>query len=468
MGDQVRQRPVWAKRLQQERSQRGWSRPDMAREMRRVAAHLGWDQFPPKQMAEYVKRWENGDVSAPDVRHQIMIAGAFGMSVKEMFGDVARVISDLSGIRGSVDLPYYDSAEDDVKERRKFLAWLAALAAGTVVLPRSVLDIIAVVKDQNPDVLRRITADDVANLRAATELFQAWGHKMGGGLYRHAMIGQLGWAVHQLDMGVLASSELRSEWQSAAARLAVIAGFNCHDSGHEQQGRGLMALGYRLSAEADDRAVRANSLSCMVRQAVHIGRPETALDMARHGLELSDEATPITRAVLHAVKARAYGRMGDMKGVDREVGLAEEEYARIVPDDREREPWLYFFNEAEMYGDTGTAWRMLAWYHPGHGAQGQRAVREAGSRLSLAADGYGAEFARSRAMCHLMAAGVYLRGRDPDAAVAVSKGEPLAVRTSGIHSVRVEGYVWDLQKVARPFTRRPDVQEMVNSLAIAT
>ncbi len=440
----------------------------MAREMRRVAAHLKWGDFPPKQMAEYVKRWEMGGVSAPDPRHQMMIAGAFGVSVKEMFGDVARVVSDLSGMRGSADLPYYNSAEDDVNGRRKFLAWLAALSAGTVVLPRPVLEIIAVVKDQNPDVLRRITANDVANLRATTEIFQTWGHKVGGGLSRHAIIGQLGWAVHQLDMDVPATSVLRKEWQGACAQLASLAGFDSHDCGQEQQARGLMALGYRLASEADDRARQADVLSALAMQAIHIGRTRTGLDVARRGLEVADDATPIIRAILHSLKARAYGRMGDMRAVEREVGLAEQEYARIVPDDREREPWLYFYNEAEFYSDTGTAWRMLAWHHPDHGARGQRAVREAGSRLSLAADGYGVEFARSRAMCHLMAAGIYLRGRVPDAAVAVSKGEPLAVRTSGIHSVRVEGYVWDLQKVARPFTSRPDVQEMVNSLAIAT
>ncbi|MGI9003954.1 MAG: hypothetical protein ACR2GH_20275 [Pseudonocardia sp.] len=84
----------------------------------------------------------------------------------------------------------------------------------------------------------------------------------------------------------------------------------------------------------------------------------------------------------------------------------------------------------------------------------------------VAAAGYGDDFARSRALCHLMAAGVYLRARDPDAAVAVSKGGLLGVRTSGIRSVRVEGFATDLQKVARPFQHRPDIQEMISSLAL--
>ncbi|MGH3565480.1 MAG: hypothetical protein ACRDRH_05510 [Pseudonocardia sp.] len=431
-----------------------------------MASRLRLGELDGERMAEYVKRWEHGDVGAPDARHQLVIAGVFGLSVNEMFGAVAHLVSDHPVVTRVNELPYYKSAEDNMTKRRRFMAWLAALAAGTTALPASVLQTIAAVKDQNPDTLSRITTEDVATLQASTEIFHAWGHKVGGGLSRHAMIGQLGWAVHQLDVGVPASSELRRQWQSASAHLAGVVGFNSHDCGHEQQGRGLMVLGYRLGAEADNRAMQADALSWMAKQAVHIGRPQTGLELARHGLALADDATPITRAIMHALKARAYGRMGDLRGMEREIGLAEQEYAQIVPDDREREPWMSYFDEAELYGATGGAWHLLAWHHPGHGAQGQRAVREAGSRLSLAAESYGADFARSRALCILAAAGVYLRVRDPDAAVAVSKGEPLGVRTNGIRSVRVEGYAMDLKKVARPFTRRSDVREMVDSLDV--
>ena len=402
MSEPVPDVPAWVGRLRRERSRRGWSRPEMAREMRRAAARLRVDVLDAVRIAEYVKRWEKSRVGVPDTRHQMAIAGTFGMSVSELFGAAAHSIPDsptAPRVSGN-DLPYYDSAEDDVIGRRRFLAWLAALSAGTATLPDSVWQIISVVKDQNPDTLSRITANDVANLRATTEMFQAWGHKVGGGLSRHAIIGQLGWAVHQLDMGVPASTELLREWQKASALLAGLAGFTSHDCGHEQQARGLMALGYQLAAQADDQAIQAYSLSDMAKQAVDIGRPKTGLDLARHGLELADDATPIIRAILHGRKARAYGRMGDMRAVDREVGLAEQEYARIVPGDHDREPWMSWHTEAGLYGDTGTAWRLLAWHHLDHA--GQRAINEAGSRLSAAANGHGAEFARSRTLCHPM------------------------------------------------------------------
>lgn len=65
-----------------------------------------------------------------------------------------------------------------------------------------------------------------------------------------------------------------------------------------------------------------------------------------------------------------------------------------------------------------------------------------------------------------MAAGVYLRGRDPDAAMAVRTGEASVFETSGIQSARVEGYARDFRKAAQPFKRRADVQEMIDSLAV--
>ncbi len=435
--------------------------------MRRVASRLGLGELDGERIKDYVKRWEYGEVNSPDARHQMVIAGAIGLSVRELFGAVAHPVSQLPAaatLGSGEDLPHYESAEDDVNGRRQFMAWLLALSAGATVLPDSVRHTIAVV-NQHPDTLSRITAEDVANLHAVTEILQTWGQKAGGGLSRHAMIGQLGWAVHQLDRSVPASSAVvRREWQSATARLAGVAGFNCHDGGHEQQGRGLMALGYRLGAEAENRAMQADALSSLAMQAVHIGRPKTGLELVRHGLELADDATPITRARLHALKARAYGRLGDLRALEREVGLAEHEFSQIVPDDQEREPWMSSFTEAELYGTTGHAWHLLAWHHPDNG--GQRATREAGARISLAAEKHDPELARARALSYLMAAGVYLRGRDPDAAVAVCKGEFLGVRTSGIRSVRVEGFAMDLQKVARPFQRRPDVQELLNSLTL--
>ncbi|WP_163572516.1 hypothetical protein [Fodinicola feengrottensis] len=198
----------WARRLraERERPDRNWSRPDMAREMRKTAARLRMSEPDPRQLADNIKRWERGTVvRAPDAVHQLLIATTLGLSVAELFGDAAAPLpSSLRAANaGKVndDLPYYVLAEDDSVQRRRFLAWLTSLSAGLVQLPQTVRDTIAIA-GQQPDVLRRISGEDVQNLRATTEMFQAWDHRVGGGLSRHAVISQLGWAVHQLDAGV--------------------------------------------------------------------------------------------------------------------------------------------------------------------------------------------------------------------------------------------------------------------------
>lgn len=274
----------------------------------------------------------------------------------------------------------------------------------------------------------------------------------------------LGWAVYQLEAGVRGESEavLRS-WRAATALLAAVAGWKSHDAGYEQQARHLLTLGYRIASEAGNGPVQAFLLSALVRQAVHIGRPKTGLDMARYALQLGDDASPLTLGMLHTLKARAYGRIGKAAPIPREVGLAEETFARASADDYHREPWLTHYDEAELFGDTGTAWHMLAWHHTD--AAGKRGVAEAADRLAQAAHGYGDAFSRSRALCGLMAASAYMRAGDVDAAVAT--GHAYADDVVGLRSSRVDGYIRDLQHAAAPYRRRAEVQDVLQQLTPA-
>jgi transcriptional regulator with XRE-family HTH domain len=368
--------------------------------------------------------------------------------------------------RPNVELPYYTEAEGNSIQRRRFLAWLSSLSAGLVAIPESMKETIAFV-NQQPDTLRCITAGDVANLRATTDMFKAWDYRVGGGLSRHAVVSQFSWAVHQLSNGVPVQREvLRLDWMRATALLAAVAGWKNHDAGFEQPGRQILTLGYRLAGEADDRAMQAYLVGAMVKQSVHVGHPHVGLDLARHGLSLADEGTPILCSMLHVLKARAYAYLGEPQNVAREIGLAEQEFARIVPEHRAQEPWLNFYVDAELHGDAGTAWRLLIWHHSDQPTVRQlRSVENAGTRLSIAANRYGDDFARSRALCNLMAASVYMKANDPEAAVATDTSTT-ALDIGSVHSTRVDGYLRDLVNAAQPFTNRGDVQQMLAQPAL--
>ncbi len=352
--------------------------------------------------------------------------------------------------------------------RRRFLAWMHALGASLTTVPEHVQQTIAIT-GQQPDVLRKISNNDVANLRATTEMFKAWDHRVGGGLSRPAVIGQLGWAVHQLDAGVTAESDaVRREWMIASALLAAVAGWKSHDAGFEQQGRGLLALGYRLAAQANSNAIQAYMLGAMIKQAVHVGHPRVGLDLARHGLELADDGTATVKCMLHALKARAHAHLGERQSLERELGSAEIEFGRISAEDRQREPWLRFYDEAELNGDAGTAWRLLSWHFPAAPrADRQRSVAQAGIRLANAGRQYGDEFARSRALCNLMAISLHMKASDPDAALAIDAASTIA-HLGTINSTRVDGYRHDVQAAARPFRARGDVKVLLEQLASAS
>ena len=66
--------PAWVGRLRRERSRRGWSRPEMAREMRRAAARLRVDVLDAVQIADVFARLSDDGTSWSDLRHLRAIA----------------------------------------------------------------------------------------------------------------------------------------------------------------------------------------------------------------------------------------------------------------------------------------------------------------------------------------------------------------------------------------------------------
>jgi len=93
--------------------------------------------------------------------------------------------------------------------------------------------------------------------------------------------------------------------------------------------------------------------------------------------------------MLYGVRARVHAEQGDARETDRFVGMAEAEFGRAAPQDDPS--WITWFDEAELYGDTGHAYYTLAL------AQRQWAS-EAARRLTLAIDQHGPNQARSKAL----------------------------------------------------------------------
>jgi hypothetical protein len=145
---------------------------------------------------------------------------------------------------------------------------------------------------------------------------------------------------------------------TAVARLGRLAGFMSVDARDHGTARRCFLISLQIAADAEDWPSRLNVLSGMVRQAVHLGNGTAALKMcslARAG-EVSASAT--TRTMLRVLEARAFGILGRADEAITATRQAEDLFTHRQPEDDP--PWLWFYDEAQMLGDTGHALFPLA------------------------------------------------------------------------------------------------------------
>lgn len=462
------QLPFWAQQLRAERARRpGWSRRFVAMKLTTTARAMRLGSLPELEvLVDYVKQWENG-LWRPGWKYQALLATTYGLSPRELFGDAADLNAPpvlLTTTGGTVDLPHFARSEDERMQRRAFVAWLGALAAGTSTLPDSIRQMIITTGDRT-DLLPTIRMHDVASLEAANTMFTDWEHSVGGGLSRRAVVGQLSWALDHLEAGVSGTPDALNAWRISTARLAGTAGWTCHDAGRARQARAFLALGYQVSSTAGgplSETQRGNFLVQLARHAIDLDRPRTGLDLLRHAQAVTDTAPPMTRSQIHAIKARAYGALGEQQAMLRELGMADEEFAHRKADDLTREPWLYWWHQpAQVHFNHGAARQALLRARPDLASEAL--VTTTVTEFSTSADAWAAGAQRTAASARLRAASTLMVGRDPEQAVQVARR--VIPDLAHLRSKRILDDTHDLRSAAAPYRRRSDVDALVAELS---
>jgi hypothetical protein len=387
----------------------GWSKGELARLVNRQAAAMGHLQLATD--TSRVRRWiETGEVPRDPVPK--VLAALF----TERLGRVV-TIEDLgldrhgrTGERQSVDgLPWAPertaavliefTGMDLMLNRRGLVGAGAALAAGSALSgamdewlqsdPAPASDATRSGGFQSADFAgfdryeaAPVGSLEVDELERSVEIFRAWDAARGGGLRRKAVVGQL----NEVG-GILAyrhPPHLQRRLWGVAANLSVLAGWMSHDVGLEPTAQKYFVIAAHAAREGGDRPRAAEALSRAARQMVHIGRPDDALDLmalARSGC--GEETLPRTRAMFHTIEAWAQAAKGRGQAMRRTLGKAEE----LFVSDRGDVPppsWMQLFDEADLHGMQGLAYRTLAEHEPSAAAVAQRHVKEA---LRLREDG---------------------------------------------------------------------------------
>ncbi len=150
-------------------------------------------------------------------------------------------------------------------------------------------------------------------------------------------------------------SEIGVDLLAAVAELYLDLGWMAYDAGQQNRARQHMLDSLRLSHAAH------GGLIALSHQALHLGRPQEAVDLARAARAGATElATPSVTAMFTAMEACAHAAVGDDKQC--ESSLATAETALTKRRDGDDPGWLDF-DQGGLWGHAARAYRDLGRPH---------------------------------------------------------------------------------------------------------
>ncbi|MEU8042281.1 hypothetical protein [Streptosporangium sp. NPDC049078] len=218
---------------------------------------------------------------------------------------------------------------------------------------------------------RRVGMDDIAAIREVTRSFGELDNRFGGGRVRPAVVKYLDTSVAPLLADGSYAENTGKALASAAAELTRLAGWMAYDLEQHGLAQRYLIQALRLARGAGDHGLGGEILAGMSHQAVYIGQPAHALDLAR-AAQLSARRAGIFAllAETHVLEAHAHAALDDRAACASSLHEAELSF------DRRRaghEPdWISYFDEAYLAAKIAHCGRRA-----GHG----------GARETLAGDG---------------------------------------------------------------------------------
>ncbi|MFJ4943365.1 hypothetical protein ACIP4V_12170 [Streptomyces albidoflavus] len=265
----------------------------------------------------------------------------------------------------------------------------------------------------------------------------------GGGVVRDVAARAMQWSASLLQAQF--PEHLRTDLFAAVSRLGIVVGASAFDAYHHDEATKTFRFAADCAEEAGDWHLRAKTYSFLARQAVWIGAPDDGLTYAEKGLVRSDRLTATEQAMLHTARARAFGKMGNVRDTMAAVGAADEAFTRARP--AEDPSWMAYYDEAQHNGDTAHALfdlAILAGQDPGRAAR----------RFDTAVKGHTDAYKRSRAISRTKLASLLMAKGDPRKAAAL--GHDALNEVGRLTSLRAAD---DLRQLGRFASKHRTVQE---------
>lgn len=325
-------------------------------------------------------------------------------------------------------------------ERRQFILD-SAFAAG-VYASSAIRWLTAPAVPGLPAAGQRVGQADVAALREVTQTFLRLDNLFGGGRARPTVVRYLHDEVAPLLRSGNYTEAVGRELFAAAAELTRLAGWMAYDLEQHGLAQRYLIQALRLAGQAGDHALGGEILAGMSHQAVYVGQPDDALDLARAAQASADKAgLPVLLTESLIMEAHAHAVNKDATACSSALNAAEHAFARSGED---VPAWLGYFDEAYMAAKFGHCFREL-----GDGTQAEHFARRS---LDMV-DGY----TRGRAFNVILLANAHLQQREPDQACA--SGDQALDLAVSLNSARTIRYMRDLRRRMTAFAGEPVVRE---------
>lgn len=289
---------------------------------------------------------------------------------------------------------------------------------------------------------RQVGTAEVDAVREMTAFFSRRDQRRGGGDGRTALVQYLNDSVATYLSGVFTDDHVRRELFSAASELVYLSGWMAFDASQHAISQQYFTLAVRLAAEAEDAPLAGHVLRAMAHQAVDLGHPKQAVDLATASVERKRYtlASSRERALLGVVQARGLAADGRKQDAVAALLRAEDDLAAAGPGDDEPHR-VWFFSEASLAHETACTLRDIGDLQ---GAQNEfrRSVR---TRKATT-------FSRTHAVTLGYLGAVQARQGNVEAACATWARALDSM--DGIHSGRARDTVINMRRVLSPFRNR--------------
>ncbi|MEU5034911.1 MULTISPECIES: transcriptional regulator [Streptomyces] len=215
------------------------------------------------------------------------------------------------------------------EQQRPHLATVPAVTGTSAVMP--------VWEWENPpedtDVSRpgpgRVSASDIAMLKAARDHYEQMYRKTGGIATRSRIVRFLNAEAAPLLRGGH-SDALGRSLHRATAGLVAVAGICAYDSDAHGLAQRYFHQALRLAKSSGDRGLGGYVIALLVTQSLFLGDHRRSIAFAEAALRAAGgHITPALAADLHAMQAKAYAQLGDAASARACIGRAEAQAGRI-------------------------------------------------------------------------------------------------------------------------------------------